>query len=112
MGSQLKDPPVLENQNTVGHTHGAKPVRNNNTRPPFGQRNKTLKNFVFCTGIQGGGGFIEYHYLRILHIGTGKGDLLPLTATEVLPTVKPPAQLLLQAPAQRCDDLVRKALSG
>ena len=89
VGAELDHPSPVEDEDTVGHTNGRKPVRDKDCGFPLSEFGKSLKHLMFGPCIEGGCRFIEDKELCVAHIRAGERDLLPFTVGELHAVLEP-----------------------
>ena len=52
VAADFRNPPFLNDDNPVGHTHGGKPVRDQDRHFPDGEFLKATEDLVFGLGVQ------------------------------------------------------------
>ena len=83
MGAPFDDAAVIEHHDAVRIHDGGQPVGDHKGSPALHQSIHTFLHQGFCTGVDGGGGFIQDHYRRIGYRRPGNGDQLPLALRKV-----------------------------
>ncbi len=76
----------------IRHPHRTESMGDQDRRLPLDQGRKALKDLILRPGVQRGGRLVQDQELGIPHIGPGKTDLLPLSATQIDGTREPPPQ--------------------
>ncbi len=81
VGAFLDDAAALEHDDAVGHAHGREAVRDDDGRPPLGERPEPLEDRVLGLGVERRGGLVEHEDVGLLaHERARERHLLPLPA--------------------------------
>src|SRR5579883_1988966 len=111
VASQLLDPSLVQDEDPVGHAHGAEPVGDEQGRLAGAQARQVMEELGFGRRVQGRRRLVQDEDLGIPHEGAAERDPLPLAPGELLSFVEPAAQAGRQALGQGADDPVGAALA-
>ena len=106
----LADFSAVEHEDTVGHPHRRKPVRDQDRHAAAGKIGEALEHLIFRARIERRRGFVQNQELGIAHVRASQSELLPLAAGEIGTAFKTPAEHLIVAARQTPDDCIGEAL--
>ena len=112
MGADLDEAGAVEDDDEVGHAHGAEAVRHQDRDAAIvavaaGAGRVALEQRVLGLGVEGGGGLVEHQQQRLVaHEAAGERELLPLAKGDLDAAGPCGAELRLEARAQPIHDIV------
>src|SRR5271167_3911424 len=110
MGAHFNDPCAVEYHDQIRHTHGAKPMRHQDSDTAIAARRGcvALEKRVFGLGVQCRGRLVEHQYeWLITHEAPGQGELLPLTEAHFHPFRPGCPELRIEARDELTDHIFR-----
>ena len=88
VGAGLEDPPFSSTMMRSAIRTVEKRCEISMRGPAAAEVAEALEHLVFGAGVERGGRLVEDEHLGVAHVGAGDGDLLPLAAGEVAPSLK------------------------